>query len=240
VSDDAPGLATSRWYRRWDGVPGWLERRVARRRAGGRRRHAKPRGRIRRWATRIGAVLAAFLLVGVALVATSGGFLVVDYPEQADLIVVLAGEMDRRPARGIELLRQGYAPKMLLDVPANAKVFDLQTIDIAQRFVDTLPERRSISICPIPGLSTKVEARDVATCLRATPARRILLVTADYHTRRALNTFRHEVPEHEFFVAAATDSAQFGGAWWKHREWAKTNFDEWLKSVWWCAVDRWR
>jgi len=34
--------------------------------------------------------------------------------------------------------------------------------------------------------------------------------------------------------------AQFGGKWWKHRQWAKVNFDEWLRLVWWQAVDRWR
>jgi len=48
------------------------------------------------------------------------------------------------------------------------------------------------------------------------------------------------LPNHEFSVAAASDPAQFGGQWWKHRQWAKVNFDEWLRLVWWQAVDRWR
>ena len=190
------------------------------------------------WKVRIG--FAAGLLLALLLFSTSGAFLIVDGPQHADVIVVLAGEMDRRPVRGIELLEQGYAPKMLLDVPANAKIFDREMIDIARSYVGNLPARERIEICPIFGLSTKTEAQDVAGCLSKTPAKRILLVTSDYHTRRARSTFKHELPGYEFSVAAATDPAQFGGSWWTHRQWAKVNLDEWMKLVWWETVDRWR
>jgi len=186
------------------------------------------------------SLLVAAVLFGILLFATSGVFLVVDNPRPADLIVVLAGDTDRRPARGLELKRAGQAPELLLDVPANAKVFDLPVVDVAQNYVNTLPEHDHIHICPIVGLSTKAETHDVAQCIANQAAKRILIVTSDYHTRRALNTFKHELPNYEFFVAAATDSTQFGGQWWKHRQWAKTNLDEWLKLVWWQTVDRWR
>lgn len=186
--------------------------------------------------------LAAILVVLVAIVlfGTSGAFLVKNDPQRADLIVVLAGETDRRPTRGLELLQQGYAPKLMLDVPASEKIFDQQTIDIAQRFVNSLPQQKAVSICPIVGLSTKTEAQDVKRCLAQIPANRILLVTSDYHTRRALSTFRHELPNREFFIAAAEDPKQFGQHWWQHRQWAKMNLDEWLKFVWWAVIDRWR
>ena len=182
----------------------------------------------------------ALVLVAILLFSTSGGFLVINDPQRADLIVVLAGETDRRPARGLDLLQQGFAPKLMLDVPVGARIFDQQTIDIAQKFVNGLPQHDHISICPISGLSTKAEARDVEQCVAPMPANRILIVTSDYHTRRALSTFRRELPERQFSVAAAQDLKQFGNPWWKHRQWAKTNFDEWLKLVWWEVVDRWR
>ena len=38
-----------------------------------------------------------------------------DAPEKSDAIVVLAGETNIRPARGLELLRQGTAPRAFLD-----------------------------------------------------------------------------------------------------------------------------
>ena len=185
------------------------------------------------------ALAAVFLLVAL-LLNTSGAFLVVNNPQHADVIVVLAGETDRRPARALELLRAGYSPRVLLDVPAAAKIYDRQTIDVAQNYVNGLPDHGKIAICPIMGLSTKTEAQDVVRCLGRTTGERILLVTSDYHTRRALSTFRHELKESEISVAAASDPAQFGGSWWKHRQWAKVNFDEWTKFVWWQMVDRWR
>jgi uncharacterized SAM-binding protein YcdF (DUF218 family) len=68
----------------------------------------------------------------------------------------------------------------------------------------------------------------------------VLIVTSEFHTRRALSIFRRRLPQYEFSVAAAHDPAHFGTAWWTRREWAKVTFDEWVKLIWWEAVDRWR
>lgn len=184
--------------------------------------------------------LAAIVLVVILFTATSGRFLVVDRPQRADVIVVLAGETDRRPARGLELLAQGSAPKLFIDVPAAGRIFGHDISQLAEEYVQALPQHQAVSLCPIVGLSTKAETRDVARCLEPIHARSVLLVTSDYHTRRALSTFRHELPQYEFSVAAATDSQQFGRSWWRRRQWAKQNFDEWIRLAWWEAVDRWR
>lgn len=183
-----------------------------------------------------------FILAGIVflvMVATSGWFLVVNQPRKADVIMIIAGETDRRPARGLELLEQGYAPRMILNVPAGAKVYQWTQPELAQRYVEGLPQAPAIIICPIYGLSTRAEALDAARCLQDV-GRRVLLVTSDYHTRRALSTFERELPSHEYSVAAAYDPQEFGVQWWRRREWAKVNFDEWLRLLWWEAVDRWR
>ena len=180
-----------------------------------------------------------FVLVGL-LLSTSGTFLVVNNPQRADLIVALAGETYRRPTCALELLRAGYSDRLLLDVPAVAKIYDQETIDVAQHYINGLPDHARIAICPIVGLSTKTEAQDLVRCLGRTTGLRILLVTSDYHTRRALTIFRHELKGSEISVAAASDPTQFGGQWWTHRQWAKANFDEWAKFIWWELVDRWR
>lgn len=183
--------------------------------------------------------------LGIGVVAllfffTSGGFLVVDEPQHADTIVVLAGEADRRPERGVELLSAGYAPRMVLDVPAGATIFNQAVLDLARSYVQKLPQRDSIRICPIQGLSTKTESFDVQRCLSDSGVHSILVVTSDYHTRRARSTFQHTFPGDRISVAAATDPVQFGRKWWQNRQWAKFNFDEWLRLVWWQGVDRWR
>jgi DUF218 domain len=181
-------------------------------------------------------VLAALLLW---LVAESGNFLVINNPQKSDAILVLAGETDRRPARALELLDHGYARRLVLDVPADAKVYDSTVVDLAQKWAGSLPQAPAIVVCPIHGLSTKAEATEAADCLRKAGGTSTLLVTSDFHTRRARSIFRCRIPGRTFEVAAAYDPIQFGGQWWRHRQWAKTNLDEWLRLLWWQLVDRW-
>jgi uncharacterized SAM-binding protein YcdF (DUF218 family) len=183
------------------------------------------------------------LIVGILLLAfvtASGWLLVIDRPEHADVIVVLAGETDKRPLRAIDLMQQGFAPHIVLDVPAGTQIYQWTQLQLAQMFIDGLPRGKEISICPITGLSTRDESHDVIPCLQGIQGKNVLLVTSDYHSRRALTIFRHELKDRNFSVAAAYDSNTFGEQWWHHREWAKTALGEWAKLIWWEVVDRWR
>jgi len=185
----------------------------------------------------------SFLVVAFIVVVSASQaarFLVVDEPEKSDAIVVLAGETNARPARALELLRQGVAPRLFLDVQTRDVIYDQPLIDIARKYVSGLAEANRVSVCPIVGFSTNAEADDVSRCLQPLGAHRVLIVTSDYHTRRALLIFRHRLPHYQFSMAAARGPESFGDAWWKNREAAKVTFDEWLKMLWWEAVDRWR
>jgi uncharacterized SAM-binding protein YcdF (DUF218 family) len=176
----------------------------------------------------------------ILALSVSGKFLVVNEPRQADVILVLAGETDRRPARALELYHQGYAGRIALDVPDGERIYGWTKMELAQKYIESLPDGKVITLCRVHGLSTRDEAKDVASCLPVTGAHNVLLVTSDFHTRRAVSIFRKEFPERNFSVAAAYDSTQFGTAWWDHRQWAKMALDEWLKLVWWESIDRWR
>ncbi len=182
------------------------------------------------------------LLAGlvVILAAKAGDLLVIDSPQRSDVILVLAGETDRRPQRALELLARGYGRHIVLDVPTNAKLYEFTQIDLAQRYIRDLPQAALVSVCPIDGLSTKDESKDAEKCLRREGAKSVLIVTSDFHTRRALDVFRREIPAHEYSVAAARNDEGFGSRWWTHRQWAKTVVDEWLRLIWWKAVDQWR
>jgi hypothetical protein len=184
--------------------------------------------------------LLIVVLILVALASQAARFLVVDEPEKSDAIVALAGETNVRPAHALELLRQGVAPRVLLNVETRDLIYDQRLIEIAQRYVNGLAEGNRIAVCPITGFSTRAEADDVSRCLQSMGAHRVLIVTSDYHTRRALAIFRHRLRQYQFNVAAARDPAHFGAAWWTNREWAKTTLGEWSKMLWWEAVDRWR
>ena len=183
------------------------------------------------------AGLAAVMLA--VLAANAGRWLVVDAPQPSDVILVLAGETDRRPAHALELLDQGYGRRVMIDVPVAAKVYDSTQVQLAEKYIQGLPQAASVGICRIEGLSTREEAHDVEKCLAGEKGRRILIVTSDFHTRRAISIFRQEVRGRSFSVAAAKDSMQFGTQWWTHRQWAKTFLDEWMKLMWWTVVERW-
>jgi hypothetical protein len=187
-------------------------------------------------------IIVLVVIVGTAavLAARAGRFLVVDNPQTSDAIVVLAGETKARPSHAIELLRQHLAPHVFLDVQVRDVMFDQRLTEIAQRYINNLPEAKSISVCPVVGFSTFAEADDVAKCLRALNAHRVLIVTSEFHTRRALIIFRHRLPQYQFSAGAARDEGSFGYDWWRNREWAKQTFDEYLKLTWFELVDRWK
>jgi len=179
-------------------------------------------------------------LLLLAFAASAGKLLVVDDPKPSDVILVLAGERDHRPTRALQLLNQGYAPLVMIDAPSETKFFGFTEAELAEKYVEQLPQKARVRICPIVGLSTMAESRDAEKCLASVKADRILIVTSDYHTRRALSILRHEWPDRSFSVAAAYDPAEYGTLWWTHRQWAKVFLDEWLRMIWWNAVDRWR
>jgi hypothetical protein len=188
------------------------------------------------------AWLVLLLLAGLSagLAAKAGEFLLVDAPRPSDVILVLAGETDRRPERALQLMAQGFGRRVVLDVPTNSKIYEFTEIQLAQSYIQKLPQGESVSICPIDGLSTKDESKDAEKCLAREGGKSVLIVTSDFHTRRALSVFRREVPGHEYSAAAARDGEQFGVRWWIHRQWAKTFVDEWLRLIWWKIVDQWR
>ncbi len=185
-----------------------------------------------------------FILIVVAIAALlflfAGRLLLVDSPEHADAIIVLAGETQARPQKGVQLLQQGYAPRLILNVSNQERIFNFSLPELAQRWQQSLPQNQQMSVCPIMGLSTWDEAHEAASCLQRFKAHNVLIVTSDFHTRRAFSIFQHELPTLHFSVAAAYNPVTFGTAWWKHREWAKTTVNEWARLLWWEIVDRWR
>ena len=183
--------------------------------------------------------IVILVVLVVWLVARCDRFLVVDDPEKSDVMVVLAGETDHRPRRALELLEQNYARSVVIDVPDHERIFGMTPAELAQKWAATLPQASQVSVCPIRGLSTKAEAVESSECAKKVGAGSILLVTSDFHTRRAVSIFRHQLPNTPIHVAAAYDSEQFGDPWWRHRQWAKTNLDEWMRLAWWEFVDRW-
>ncbi len=189
-------------------------------------------------------VLVLVLVLGLALLAVfAGRLLVADSPERSDVIVVLAGDsLDIRYHHGMELMRQGYARHLFLDAAADTHYFGRTPASYAADYVkqDAGDMADKVSVCPFAEDSTITETIYVQKCVAALGAKSVLLVTSDFHSRRALSIFRKKLPQFHWSMAAAYDPDMFGMRWWQHREWAKITFLEWLKTLWWNGVDRWR
>jgi hypothetical protein len=124
--------------------------------------------RQRRW-----VALVLLILVAIVMVARSARSLVIDQPQKADVILVLAGETDRRPARGLELLARGEGAKLLVDVNV-ATSYRWSLPELGGKYVQSLPLANKISICPIYGLSTKAESHEASRCVEAIGGKTIL------------------------------------------------------------------
>ena len=189
-------------------------------------------------------IAAVLILICVLLFLQPGNYLIVNNPEKSDAIIMLAGDqVDQRYWRALELLRGGYGHHLLVDA-GTGQVYGQPYSDLAAGFIArTAGENASqVSLCIIKGDSTKEEAPQVGECLeKLQPApHSVLLVTDDYHTRRALSIFRQRLPQLHWTAGAVSNDFLFGQPWWKNREWAKTYLTEWEKLLWWELWDRWR
>jgi uncharacterized SAM-binding protein YcdF (DUF218 family) len=189
-------------------------------------------------------VAAAVISVATYGLIRSGDYLVVNQPEHSDVIVVLAGDHnDLRYWRGLELLRDGFGQRMLVDAAA-LRIYGRSVAELAAEFVArTAGDKTSqIGICTITEDSTVQEASDIRRCLaQVRPApQSVLLVTNDYHTRRALSILRSRLSQYHWSASGVHDTSIFGEAWWRNREWAKTYAYEWEKFLWWRLFESWR
>ena len=189
-------------------------------------------------------VAAVLILICVLLFFQPGGYLIVNDAQKSDAIVVLAGDqVDQRYWRALDLLRGGYGHHLLVDA-GTGQVYGQSYLDLAASFIArTAGENASqVSICTVKGDSTKEEAPQVGECLAKLqpPPHSVVLVTSDYHTRRALSVFRQRLPQIRWTAGATRNDFLFGQPWWENREWAKTYLTECEKLLWWELWDRWR
>jgi len=186
----------------------------------------------------IKALTVIALLLGVTVLTASlwlraiGEFLVhSEAPVASDIIVVLGGDFyGRRILKSAELVKQGFAPVALISGPPG--VYDHHECDLAIPFA---VNRGYPAAYFVPfahnALSTGAEAQIILPELRRRGVRRFLLVTSNYHSRRARRIFRRLGRDLEMRVVAASDQFFTPENWWRNREAEKTVFFEWAKTI---------
>jgi uncharacterized SAM-binding protein YcdF (DUF218 family) len=181
-------------------------------------------------------VLAGLLLLAVlfrtSVLGAFGSYLVHDeLPQKADVILVLGGDpYGNRILKAADLVRRGYAPKVL--VSGAPGFYGSHECDLAIPFAERAGYPASYFLhFEHNATSTIEEARVDVPELRRLGAKRVLLVTSDYHTRRAGKIFRATAPDLTFYVVSAPDFHFTTSGWWRDREGRKTFVLEWEKTV---------
>jgi uncharacterized SAM-binding protein YcdF (DUF218 family) len=174
-----------------------------------------------------GAVLTRTLWLGAL-----GEYLVrADQPTHADYAVVLAGDSyGHRIIEGGELVRQGFVRKALVSGPRG--YYGMAESELAVNFAvkKGYPADYFVQF-PNHALSTQQEAQMVIPELRRLGVHSFLLVTSDYHTRRAGRYFRRLADGLDMRVIAAPDEYFRWDSWWRNREGQKIFYMEWSKTL---------
>lgn len=186
-----------------------------------------------------------------ALLATLGGFLVVDdKPLRSQAVVVLSSGIEYTPRliEAAQLFREGYAEKVVIN--GNRKTEALRALEkkgfsrCCPWYEDSLrilsllgvPRDRVVTLSAEDAYDTVSEAEIVGKGLIDGGITRINIVTSKYHTRRARYIWQRGFPDRFSIrmVAARTDPYT-PGAWWKDGRqirWLLAEYGAWIYYFW--------
>jgi len=153
-------------------------------------------------------------------------------PVKADAALVLAGDYTcGRILEAGRLLREGYVPRVF--VSGGQPAYELPEPDLAiQCAVRHGFARDQFVPLYTSAFSTRDEAQKVKPSLERLGIRRLLVVTSDFHTRRAGIILRRVLgPGIEVTIVGVPDPYWTSSAWWTNREGQKTEFYEWSKTL---------
>jgi uncharacterized SAM-binding protein YcdF (DUF218 family) len=203
----------------------------------------------RRWVKRVFRRLgsaALLVLVMVACLMRWGGYLLESsdpVPAHFDVAVVLEGSLvgERvRLAGAMQLLQKGAAARVLLTIPP-ASYWGEPVPPMARHFLETnygndLAAR--VDFCDVgPDVdSTLQEAQAIDHCIQDHNWKSVVVVTSNYHTRRAgilwRRVMRKQNPSLQLSILGVDDPEFQDRGWWRKRLWAKTWLLEFTKLIW--------
>jgi uncharacterized SAM-binding protein YcdF (DUF218 family) len=188
--------------------------------------------------------------MAAAAVLVWGGDLLVApdaLPAHADAIVVLTGSLQGEQSRREEAWRQldaGRADRLVLSTPRVTYLGEWVP-DLMRRYMERLHGAASagrVVLCSHNASSTLEEAEALRPCLQERGWRSVIVVTSNYHTRRARHSwrqaFRTADPPVQIFVHGVSDGDFEPRGWWRTRRYAKTFAGETTKLVWTYLFDR--
>jgi len=186
----------------------------------------------RRYVLVCAALFAALFILRYQTVLSFLGTLIIDSqpPQHADLILVLGGEFwGPRVIKAADLAALGYAPLVLVSSPPHGAGTEA---DLTVPFLLERGYRRElIAAFPHNGQNTIAEALQLRAELARRRAKRVLLVTSAYHSRRAAIVFYLFCPGIEFISVPSTESDYSADGWWNRPRSRQLFFSESTKIL---------
>jgi uncharacterized SAM-binding protein YcdF (DUF218 family) len=178
------------------------------------------------------AVLVLIYACRSTLLAWPGVVLLkTDPPAKADVVLVLAGgSTGERILEGGRLVRAGLAPVALVSGPMSWYESSECDAAIAMAVRHGYP-RDSFQCVNHRALSTRTEAPILLSAARQRGARTVLVVTSDFHTRRARAIYHRLAGDLDVRVLSAPSRFYRLSEWYRDREARKIVFFEWSKSI---------
>ena len=194
----------------------------------------------------LGLVLAAVGFLARAPILTWIGARLIHADDlvRSDLIVVLAGGTPVREIEAADLYVAGYAPRVALTVEAEAPGVETlrdrgipfeRAVDLRKRLLMHLgvPEPAVVVLNSAYVNSTKSETELVRDWMTANRARRVIVVTSSFHSRRAALTFRRALRGSgaDVVVRPASHDTFRANDWWHDRQTLRNGLFEWQKLM---------
>jgi uncharacterized SAM-binding protein YcdF (DUF218 family) len=184
------------------------------------------------------AICAFFYVIRHPLMRFAGEFWVLnDAATQSDVLIVLGDDnyAADRAARAAELYRMGLSPIIVASGRAlrpYAGISEMMERDLESHGVPTA----SIFKFSHRGENAREEAEALAGLIAGRGWKQVLIVTSNYHARRARFIFEHVLPSNiSVHVTGASDSEFDPSRWWETRQGRKLFLGEVLGYVvaWW-------
>lgn len=181
---------------------------------------------------------AAVLIAGVVFLTSDfwapglATFLIRTDPlDSADVIVVLAGDgSGRRVEEGLRLLQAGLAPRMLVN--GSYSLYESRECDLGRDFaIARGGDPKAIEAFCMEADSTQDESRIVDKELHSRRVQHAIIVTSDFHTRRAGRIFDEWTSGDIRYSFAASSTKDFHpDSWWRTRPGREIVVTEWIKT----------
>jgi hypothetical protein len=183
------------------------------------------------------------VVIAICLLRWGGDLLIAgdSTPAHVDAAIVLQGSIAAERVRiggAIDLLKRGVAERVLISVPKES-YWGQSVPPIARAYLERNYGRdlaTRIDFCETSGEvnSTAQEAQAIGPCIQQHHWQSVVIVTSNYHTRRAgmiwRRVARHAATIH-IWIEGVTDP-EFQQPWWRHRQSAKIFVMESAKLVW--------